>query len=444
MTEAFEQELQLLHAQQAPHYTIVPPDDSGMYHGVLKWNGVMYKLRLACASMAQMRAALARMALHSAQLKNGGVAEDMVAAPVVASPAQPAKLPAQPVQQQAPQAPQKQPVQQAPQKQPAQQAPQAPQKQPVPQPQQKQPAAQAPPAKSREVAASKAVPPPMPENLDTFAIKSQIVRRHDERPAVHCRVADSSHLALIGIYARPLLQHLGPYLTTQVALIDDQIPYVNRKAKFAISCRPLRAQPKADELVCAVMPGICFSISDISNCETVVLRGDYVQPFIDEPRIIFFITSDLEPGELLRRKYESSSAADKPRGRPGRGRERFADTDAGDKLAYKGAPAATSVAANQAAAPAPSKVARSPRHTAARGEKNEWKVVTYKTTYADAVLSSQKSHQSTEVTASPPPAAQPPRTKQDTAAAAVVASESKGAGAAATTSAAPVEDIIVF
>jgi hypothetical protein len=250
--------LEVLHADQAPRYTIVghPP----RVHGMLTWREFTVQLDVMCPDAETARRALAEQALklHTnarqyAPLPSRIAPTTNTSAAVRSSSNAPAEKPVR----------------------------------------ESKTTGSAPPAKQSAAAtpshgAANPKASLSDEAVRSFCISAKLARDHAERSAVHARVADNSHLLLIGAYALPLLGNVGATITIRAARTNS-IDHIDTKAPFVITCRPLRRE-RDKSLLCTVTNGTAPE----PYIGQIKIAGPYVEQFLYERDIIFYITANIK------------------------------------------------------------------------------------------------------------------------------------------------------
>jgi hypothetical protein len=249
--------LEVLHADQAPRYTIVghPPH----VHGMLTWREFTVQLDGTCPDVETARRALAEQALKLyTNARQFAPLPSRIAPATNTSSAVPS--------------PAEKPVREN--KTTSGAAPAKP------------PAAEKP---SRGAVAANAKALLSEDAVRGFCISAKLERDHVERSAVHARVADNSHLLLIGAYALPLLGNVGSTITIRAARTNSPIDHIDTKASFVVNCRPLRRE-RDKSLLCTVAAGTTTG----PYIGQIKIAGHYVEPFLYDRDIIFYITANIK------------------------------------------------------------------------------------------------------------------------------------------------------
>lgn len=127
---------------------------------------------------------------------------------------------------------------------------------------------------------------------EQFSISAIVTHVDAEKPSVAANLDDGSTLHLVGNYARPLVDKLGVKITIRAVRMGASTDHIARTAPFVLWCRPVLCED-GTRLICAVLPGFAVRAKLPSNPPKIAFDGPYIAPFVNKHGISFYITSDL-------------------------------------------------------------------------------------------------------------------------------------------------------
>lgn len=226
----YETELSVLHAEQAPRFTIVK-DKNQKFCGTLTWRGHWIKLDMPCQSEEEARSALAKQALHTV------AADATKTSPLAVTVA--STTPTLPL---------------------------------------------ATPVVFTKQDFARQEPP--------LSVELVVVARQNSDEAF-AMASDGSAVLLRGVFAKQLQGRVGAKIRVQTALRTGSLDHLPKNLPFTITCVPLFARQRK-RLFAQPIAGIVTSVQRIeADSAKVRFTGPAFKRHVLTKDILFFITSDL-------------------------------------------------------------------------------------------------------------------------------------------------------